>query len=75
MHPERLHALLIGQLGQVDEVSSLSPDELLAEIQALQMEVLYGKNPECAGRKKLLGNKTEDFLVQQVRFILVVAKS
>lgn len=75
MHPEQLHALLLSQLEQVEEVLGLSPDELLAEMQALQMEAMYGTDHNCAGKKKMLGDKTEDFLVQQVSFTCVAATS
>ena len=68
-HPALLQRALLDQLQQLPEVVALSPEELLAELQALQMAALYGTEADLGeeeGKHKLLGNKTEEFLVEQV---------
>ena len=47
----------------------MSPQELLVELQALQLEAMYDREQEgsCATRKKSLGSMTEQFLIDQVR--------
>jgi hypothetical protein len=65
-----LQRALLDQLQQVPEVVALSPEELLVELQALQLAILYGTAAgpgEGEGKQKVLGEKTEEFLVEQVR--------
>lgn len=42
----------------------MSPEQLLEELHALQLEAMYGSDQP--GKHKTLGSKTEEFLVQQV---------
>ena len=45
--PEQLvHQQLLDQLAKVPEISDLSPEELLAELQALQLAAWYGTAEE-----------------------------
>jgi hypothetical protein len=73
MHPQDLHALLLQQLQGVAELSCLSPEELLVELHALQLEAMYngGKDQGDSSSssrtgKKPLGDKTEEFLCHAV---------
>jgi hypothetical protein len=76
MHPEKLHLLLLQQLETVQpEVCDLSPLELLLELHGLQERAwrfsggLRGGPlgvTEAGFTTKPLGDKTEDFLVEQV---------
>jgi hypothetical protein len=71
LHPEALHCLLLQQLDKVgDELSGMTPEELLLELQALQLEAMYGRDQEGGSSttrsKKPLGSITEQFLIDQV---------
>jgi hypothetical protein len=72
MHPERLHHLLLEQLRPLEEVTALTPEELLAELQALQHAALYGWDMGGADDKgKRLGRDTEELLVDMVSGIFL----
>ena len=48
----------------------MSPEELLLELQALQLEAMYDRDQEGSSSsrgKKLLGSMTEQFLIDQVK--------
>lgn len=62
----RLHQVLLQQLQDCEEVAELSPQELLAEMQAMQLAAMYGGDDAKHSKTKLLGSNTEEFLVQQV---------
>lgn len=63
---ELLHSALLQQLDATcsEEVVALTPDELLAELRALQLAAMY--DDTSLGKKKTLGGHTEEFLIQQV---------
>ena len=47
-----LHRRLLEQLDTVEEVTQMSPDELVAELRDLQLAVLYGGGPEEGEEKE-----------------------
>jgi hypothetical protein len=65
--PEQiLHKRLLEQLNDYEELSSLSPEELLAELQIMQLAAVYEGGCSLSHKTKALGSGTEEFLVQQV---------
>ena len=65
----------VRQLKDVVEVSCMSPEELLLELQALQLEAMYDRDQEgsSSGRgKKPLGSMTEQFLIDQVGKVVMM---
>jgi hypothetical protein len=70
VHPEALHQRLLDQLRVCDEVTALTPEELLEELKALQLHALYGVedfDAKPGQAKTMLGHeRTEQFLVEQV---------
>jgi len=72
-----LHRHLLKQLHEVEEVSALTPDELVDELRYLQLAAMYGTEEEAAeegadplGRpskkNKGLDDTVQEFLVQQL---------
>jgi hypothetical protein len=67
LHPEKLHSLLLQELQPLEEVTALSPEELLAELQALQLAAERGWDlGDTPVKDKCLGAHTEELLVQHV---------
>jgi hypothetical protein len=70
VHPEALQQRLLDQLRGSDEVTALTPEQLLEELKALQLHALYGVedfDAKPGQAKVLLGeHKVEQFLVEQV---------
>lgn len=72
-----LHRRLLEQLHEVEDVSALTPDELIDELRYLQLAAMYGTEEEAAeegagplgapGKKKSKGldDTLQEFLVQQ----------
>jgi len=73
-----LHRRLLEQLHEVEDVSALTPDELIDELRYLQLAAMYGTEEEAAeegagplgapGKKKSKGldDTLQEFLVQQL---------
>eukprot|EP00879_Flechtneria_rotunda_P027147 GHRR01029021.1.p1 GENE.GHRR01029021.1~~GHRR01029021.1.p1 ORF type:complete len:470 (+),score=118.57 GHRR01029021.1:109-1518(+) len=62
---EVLNAALLKQLDTVEEITLLSPSELLQELRDLQLAAMYGDS-NLSKDKLSLGSQTEEFLIQQL---------